>query len=579
MRDAAGREGLQRYALVGVLILGIVARTAGIGFGLPNTEARPDETVSVSVAVHMAKSGLHPHSFLYPNLFPHLLLFCYGVCFILGYVSGQFASLEAFKALYYTDPSAFYLIARVVSAACGVLTVCFVYLLGKRLYGTSVGLLAALFLALCPIHVRSSHFGNVDVPMVCLMALAALFILDVYRRGGLRDYLLSGAVSGLATSTKYPAGILCLSILAAHLLREGGERGWRKLLHPYLWAAALAMVGAFLCASPYILTDWKGFWGDFQKVGVQLVGKHGDSGEADYGNGWLHHITFSFRYGLGLTMEVFAAAGVVWVALRRRAEDLVLLSFFVYLLLLGNERWIYARYILPLVPVAMIIAAAFLLRVGDLLKNQRLRTVALCATGTVLLAEPTYHIVHFDRILLREDTRLQAAAWIRSHVPDGASIALHGGYSGEPPLPESEEMLRERLRGQRGPNRDTYLLEHPIRPRYRLIRLGYFYTAERVPEGWVEMSYDWAVLRDRGIDYVVTQESPLRAFAAVDERMRGTLEAHAAPLAVFDPFAPGSSPRPVYDPIDAFFVPMAGFAGVERPGPKITIYRLDPLKE
>jgi hypothetical protein len=45
--------------------------------------------------------------------------------------------------------------------------------------------------------------------------------------------------------------------------------------------------------------------------------------------------------------------------------------------------------------------------------------------------------------------------------------------------------------------------------------------------------------------------------------------------AVFDPFAPGTF-RPVYDSIDAFFVPMAGFGGVERPGPKITIYRLRP---
>jgi hypothetical protein len=42
--------------------------------------------------------------------------------------------------------------------------------------------------------------------------------------------------------------------------------------------------------------------------------------------------------------------------------------------------------------------------------------------------------------------------------------------------------------------------------------------------------------------------------------------------AAFDPFDPGA--RPIYDPHDAFFVPVAGFEGVHAPGPRITIYEL-----
>ena len=34
------------------------------------------------------------------------------------------------------------------------------------------------------------------------------------------------------------------------------------------------------------------------------------------------------------------------------------------------------------------------------------------------------------------------------------------------------------------------------------------------------------------------------------------------------------SGRRRYDPIDAFYLPVSGFAGVERPGPRIAGYRL-----
>jgi hypothetical protein len=45
-------------------------------------------------------------------------------------------------------------------------------------------------------------------------------------------------------------------------------------------------------------------------------------------------------------------------------------------------------------------------------------------------------------------------------------------------------------------------------------------------------------------------------------------------VALFDPFDRGA--RPVYDPHDAFFVPVAGFEGVRLPGPRISIYQLRP---
>ena len=59
--------------------------------------------------------------------------------------------------------------------------------------------------------------------------------------------------------------------------------------------------------------------------------------------------------------------------------------------------------------------------------------------------------------------------------------------------------------------------------------------------------------------------------------IRGVDGATALPSAItlaatFDPYAPRA--QPVYDPHDAFFVPVAGFEGVRRPGPRLTLYRV-----
>jgi hypothetical protein len=301
-----------------------------------------------------------------------------------------------------------------------------------------------------------------------------------------------------------------------------------------------------------------------------VSGAYGGRAEAVYGAGWVYHASFSLRHGLGLAMEVLGFAGALRAVARRRPEECIVLSFLVYAVLLGNGRWVFTRYVIPLVPFLLILAAGFL--VWALSWARRMRTAVVWPAALLVLIEPVLGVVQFDRLLLREDTRLLAADWIRSHVPDGATIAMHGGYYAEPQLPESEEMLRERIRENPGPNRDTYLLAHPVRPRYRLVRLGYFDTADKVRRTWVEADYDEATLARRSVQYVITQEAPLRDFASVDDRLRNFLESQASREALFDPFRPGSTP--VYDPLDAFFVPLAG--DVERPGPRIAIYRLKP---
>jgi hypothetical protein len=79
-----------RWALIGLIALGLGLRVWGISFGLPYLY-HPDEPVGAGVAINMVRTGdLNPHSFGYGSLFFYLNALAYGLYFVLGRLVGLF---------------------------------------------------------------------------------------------------------------------------------------------------------------------------------------------------------------------------------------------------------------------------------------------------------------------------------------------------------------------------------------------------------------------------------------------------------------------------------------------------------
>lgn len=102
-----------------------------------------------------------------------------------------------------------------VSLFTGVLTIGIVYLLGRIIFGAYVGLLAALFLFLDPVHWICSQKVWMETTVTFFMALAPLLYLYSYRKkeGDFRFYILTGIVVGCATLTKYPGGLIFIALV------------------------------------------------------------------------------------------------------------------------------------------------------------------------------------------------------------------------------------------------------------------------------------------------------------------------------------------------------------------------------
>ena len=556
--------------LILIILMGFVLRIWGISFGLPHEHCRPDESTMVHKALSIGSGDLNPHFFNYPSLHFYILAVLYAIYFGVGWVGGVFPDLAEFQRHYFLDPSPFYLIGRFLSASLGTASLYLTYLAGRHLEGKRAGLLSAGFLSLAFLHARDSHFLTVDVPATFHLLLAYVFISRHLASPARRDLVLGGIFLGLSVSTKYSIALFGLPVAGAVLLGRGprnlGDLAWKDA-----FSLAAIVFAAFVAGSPFSLLDFNAFWRDLSYERAHFALGHG----LDLGWGWVYHLGFTLPHGLGWPLMASALLGCLWLLRRRHLLDILLLSsLIVYFGAAGSGKTVFMRYMLPLVPFLCLAAGSLVDRAT---KGWRGRWVALLAG---LLSVPSAHaILQHDLLLSRTDTRLLAARWIEDHLAGDTRIALYGSSDfGYPRIHRSRKDLLEQqadLRaagvGARRLKRALELGAYPIDPHYQVIELRPL-NPMKLRSIWT--THDTALLAQEGVCWVVTHEHHL-AYSRIDSAFRIQLERDAVPMISFNPFKEGKdSPAPVYDPIDAYYVPIGGYGSVDRPGPLLKIWRL-----
>ena len=256
------RPGVAGALLVAVLVLALALRLKGVGWGLPFSFVNADESVVVPKAFGVARGGLNPQFFYYPSLFFYLVGGLYLLAAPVLWAVQHVNPLA--MGSFVVDPGPYFLLARLFSVAAGTASVYLLYRIGREAFGRPAGLVAALFLAVAPLHVAYSHMAVTDVTATALSLLAFLLLLQAARGGGRRRLIAGAVAAGLATSTKYNLGALVLPATVAAVYACRGEVGRRvaaggraALLWPRLLLARVyaPMLVAFLVGSPFVVLD------------------------------------------------------------------------------------------------------------------------------------------------------------------------------------------------------------------------------------------------------------------------------------------------------------------------------------
>lgn len=492
---AFAREKTAITALVLVLLLGAVCRFTGVNWD-DNHHLHPDERFLTDVATRLAttsdpllylrtsESPLNPYNhgfptFVYGNFPMTVTRYAAGwatdVCGLSG--SGELCPYT------FTAYNGVHLVGRVLSGLMDLISILFIFLIGRRLYSWQAGLLGALLMALAVMPIQQSHFFTMDNWAAGLSTVAVYMAVRASEDGEKkRWWALFGLFLGLAVASRINVAPLAAMVGVAAvvcLARRGQEGGagstWRYLRTAQgsvdaqrimlgVMVAALVSLATFRLAQPYAFADrtiareamlaetgqepsnlrlalesvvgfnpqWLANMGEIQ--GLQ-------SPEATFPPAlqWtnraplLFPLTNMVLYGMGLGAGIAAWLGLLWALWRiaRARPDWTAHALPVawasgYFLFMG-ARWVKSiRYFLPIYPFLLLLAGWALVelwrRAASGRKHGGLKRAAVVGLGVLVIAPTALWANAFVQIYREPITRVAASRWMFENIPTGATL-------------------------------------------------------------------------------------------------------------------------------------------------------------
>lgn len=398
------------------LLIALALRLYGIRWGLPDASHptysyHPDEALHLMAARWLQEGKIVDKHFMYGGTlhFTILSAFNYFGAFF-GNIVGGFNQLASSI-----------LIGRYFLIGVALMTIALVYGIGRQLFDSRIGVLAAFFLALAPAHVVMAQSVRPDEIAALFVALVLFLGAKIFQCGPekIRGYLLlSGFIVGVATSLRAPLAALIIVPATAYLFASGSRSSIRALLNVKLLGLLLVAVIGFVVTSPHVFLYPEIF---IRGLAIQwryqtepfLDAVEMGPGIYQYGWGMLHQ-------ALGYPLYFMAAAGIGLAAIKRSREDLLLaaagLPYFVAVVL---TSWVVVRYTVPLLPVLVILAARFTFLARNKFHRRRvaLDAVVLAAAIWTLAADIAYL-----RIAAGPDIRDVTSEWIKENISRSAGV-------------------------------------------------------------------------------------------------------------------------------------------------------------
>lgn len=405
--------------LLAILILASILRLWGL-----NHQIYTDENKVIGPSALLARAEQEP--LLYPggSRYPHLYQNTLAVAFL----------PLSLQDIPYPNPTpdvdAYTLTARIASAFFGIGAVAMTFVVGRQLVNTHTGLIAALFMAVIPLHVKYSHYAHVEMPLTFMTLLTLWAALRLTQSGQTKWYITTGALVGASSATNYTGLFTGIVLLIAHGLRlaRATTFAWRSLFSKSFIFSLLAIPLFFALGSPYTLIKWEKSWEIYQNLSKR--GAAGDIGHTRpnilwpiYNNSKDWSVPFtsaSLTHEFGLVLLLLAAGGLAGAIYRRHWQVAFMLGATVvvmYVAIVGQLPLYAVKRLLPLAPLITILAAYGL----DVLPS---RLVAVAVIAAIVVPN-IWHDLGFSVAFAGGSTHSTALAWAVDNLPHGSAVLQH----------------------------------------------------------------------------------------------------------------------------------------------------------
>jgi hypothetical protein len=461
-------------AILGIILLAGALRLWGIGHSLPDMTVE-DEFQIVERALHCGTGDLNPHLFTWPGSLPIYLTFIvYALYALLQFACGYASSLSDFAREYFSNPTPFFILARLLAAGFGIWAIWETYRATARSYSRYAGLLSALVLALCWGAIRSSHIALADIFTTIFLPLALISTERFWQEEKLRWIFAAGLALGVGISAKYNLAFLGPALICAPFLAPGLSR--KRRIFSILWLVAGGCLG-FIITCPFSILDFPSFSHDLLITFQRMASSR--HGAFSLQHGYL--LGMVLPYSMSWTLLIAGALGFIRALWKHSRMDILLVIFISIYVIVAGGRWAPPNHLLPLVGALAILAGRALADLSGWISRRFAERKAVwkgkILFGVVLAVFMVYPLL-LDSEGIQEytylDGRAQARLWIEENIPAGSSILIDSAapdVDSPQLLPDKATML-ELVANGKGAGRYRFFLEseqYPFgRPTYRL---------------------------------------------------------------------------------------------------------------
>lgn len=409
-----------------VFFIGAFLRFWGI-WNIENT----DEYNEVFEALRVASGHFNTTRWI-KKCYQNILAIEYGIYFVIGWVLNIFKNPMHFASIIIQDLNPLFIIGRITTATLGTLSLLLIYMIGSKCYNRKTALIATVFMSILPVHVWTSHLVGTDVPMTFFALLSLYFIINIYLKGELKYYILSTFFAAVAINTKILASSICIPFLAAHFLniraRYNGKY-YKFIFSKEVFLSATSFIIGYILSNPVILTAFKNFIKSF----LWRANLYNNTiGSVSYSqNAYIDYIKILFFKQFYPPLFILIFAGLLYALYKRNKSDCILTPFilFHYFLISGTNYLVQDRYIIPILPVLLLLGSRLLIEIFDNAKIKgKIFTYSVYSSVLILLILlPLIKTVRFDLTLTDRNTGVIAKEWIERNITPGSKILIDAG--------------------------------------------------------------------------------------------------------------------------------------------------------
>lgn len=392
-----------------LLVVGFALRVAGITWGIPVLDPlegfyHPDESKIIRGAF------LFP-AHIYANTdlrYPTFLHYFIGIA---TYPLRTFDSAHL-----YTD---IFVAGRIISAFFGTATIVLTFLLGRKLFSSNHGSVAALLFTVAMFPVQNAAWATTDTAVTFLSTLFLLTWLDSLERNSNWKFALSGIIFGLSIGTKYTAVLLIVPAIALMIsdsisLHFPKQDQIKRFINSEMLLFYLFSLVFFLLTTPGIIFHFDAFLDS-----LTYEAHRASELKASFFllSTWEVIVT-AFRDCLGSAAAWLALIGMVF-PLKTTRKVWILRAFVVFYALFFGAA-LYPRYLILISPILSVLAASLIVYLFEL-TNRHFKIFAAGLLTLVILSATTQTLRAIN--LRFNDPRTAASHLLHQMIPKKCTIS------------------------------------------------------------------------------------------------------------------------------------------------------------